>query len=230
MRKTDYEFKVKADDITENGNFCGYASVFNIIDQGNDVVLPGAFEKSLEDAKRKDRLIPMLWQHNRDEPIGKWTKMIEDSRGLYVEGKLHIDFDPIAARAYGHLKAGSVGGLSIGYGLCDDGFRMHPEHDGVFELTELDLRETSIVTTPMLIEARVTDIKSMNEIGAIPSVRQFEKWLRDAGGFTKERAAAIAASAGDVLGERDAGNAGLKSGGFELLKQLYSANEKSKEN
>ncbi|MBN9543528.1 MAG: HK97 family phage prohead protease [Alphaproteobacteria bacterium] len=68
------------DIINKNPMFSGYASVFNVVDQHNDIVAPGAFKKTL--ANNKPENIKLLWQHNHDYPIGKIIKTTEDKKGL----------------------------------------------------------------------------------------------------------------------------------------------------
>jgi len=117
IKKSNTPFEIKS--ISASGEFSGYGSVFGVKDSYSDIVLPGAFEKSLEQHKEKGTFPAMLWQHKTDEPIGFYTKMVEDEHGLYQEGKLLIEADPLAKRAHAHMKAGSVTGLSIGYTLVD---------------------------------------------------------------------------------------------------------------
>lgn len=68
------------------GRFCGYASVFGALDQGGDVMLPGAFRRSL--SRRGAADIRMLFQHDGADPIGVWDVVREDGYGLWVEGRL----------------------------------------------------------------------------------------------------------------------------------------------
>ena len=195
MRYLDFNLKMDSDALSEEGEFTAYAAIFGNVDQGGDVIAPGAFAKSLSEANINDRLIPMLWQHDREEPIGKWLSFEEDKTGLKVHGKLHIDFDPVAKRAYGHLKNGTVGGFSIGYRLVDGGYSVHPDYDdgdGIWLLSELDLREASIVTMPMNLEARLVSVKALVEAGGMPSPREFETLMRDACGFSKKQATDLA--------------------------------------
>ena len=64
---------------------------------------------------RKNKMPPVLWNHNDSEPIGVYTNIYEDEKGLYVEGKLLIDDVPRAKSTHALLKAGAIDGLSIGY-------------------------------------------------------------------------------------------------------------------
>jgi len=67
------------------------------------------------------------------------------------------------------------------------------------QLHELALHEVSLVPVGMNDRAVVTQIKSLIEDGGMPSVREFEEFLRDAGGFSKSLAAAIATKAAPHL-------------------------------
>ncbi len=88
--QADFELKSYDDDEDDEakGKFSGYASVFGNKDLGNDVVVNGAFAKSIR--AKGARKIKMLFQHDTKEPIGVYTKIKEDANGLYVEGQLAI--------------------------------------------------------------------------------------------------------------------------------------------
>ncbi|QUS40584.1 HK97 family phage prohead protease [Tardiphaga alba] len=202
MKHFDFTFETKS--ISEAGEFEGYASTFGNVDQGGDVVEPGAFIESVVKAKADGRVIPMLWQHDQREPIGGWKDIAEDSKGLYVKGHLLIDADPLARRAHAHLKNKTIGGMSIGYGIPAGGAEPDEKRRGVMRLKKVDLREISLVTMPMNLSARILGVKAILDGGALPTVREFEEHLRDAG-FSKSLAAAIAGKAAPHLrGEPDA--------------------------
>jgi HK97 family phage prohead protease len=191
MLKTfDYALETKA--VGDAGEFEGYASTFGNIDQGGDKVEPGAFIESIVRAKNDGRIIPMLWQHDMHEPIGVWKDIAEDSKGLFVKGQLILEGDMTAQRAYGKLKARAIGGMSIGYSIPSGGAEVDDRNRGVTKLKKINLREISLVTAPMNISAKVTSIKSMMENGQVPTIREFEDFLRDVGGFSKSMAVAIA--------------------------------------
>lgn len=174
--------------LTDKGNFSGYGSVFNVVDKGGDIVAPGAFAESLETWKKNGRTVPVLWQHQPDQPIGAWEALKEDDHGLLGEASLWLDDAPYARLAHRGMKSKAITGLSIGYRVKD--YSVNKE-TGVYTLQKLDLVEISVVTNPMNDDARVADVKSMLEAGRLPSVREFEDFLRDAG-FSKSQAAAIA--------------------------------------
>ena len=84
-------FEIKS--VSATGEFEGYGSVFGIEDSYGDVVMPGAFKRTLNEWSQKGRLPAMLWQHKSDEPLGPYLEMKEDENGLYVKGRLLIDDD-----------------------------------------------------------------------------------------------------------------------------------------
>ena len=180
----DAPFQVKA--LEETGSFQGYASIFGVVDQGRDVVAPGAFARSLAAWAAKGRLPAMLWQHDASEPIGAWAEMREDGRGLHVSGRLFVDDIARARQAYALLKSGALGGLSIGFRTVEAAF---DEAARVRRLIEVELHEVSLVTFPALDAARVGDVKAAP---GIATIREFEAFLRDAGGFSHAAAKAIA--------------------------------------
>lgn len=179
--------------IGDDGVFEGYGSIFGNVDSYGEVVEPGAFTASLVDARRKGSTVKMLWQHDTQQPIGVWTDLAEDSKGLYVKGRLLIDKVPQATAAHALLKEGALDGLSIGYRVVESA--PHADKQHILLLKKLALKEVSIVTFAANDKARVTDVKHMVAAGLLPSVREFEEFLRDAGGFSKSLAAAIAGKA-----------------------------------
>ena len=211
-KRLDAQLKIKS--ISEEGEFSGYGSVFGVEDSYGDVVVSGAFEESLKEWKEKGRLPSMLWQHNRSEPIGIYTKIEEDDQGLYVEGKLLIDGDCLAQRAHAHLKPGSISGLSIGYNLGANGWRWDSEKE-VFILSKIDLWEVSLVTFPSNDEARVEEVKSLLQHGEMPSKRLVEKHLRDVG-LSQQQAKAFIADGYSGIAHRDDGES------VELVKSINS--------
>ena len=128
----------------------GYASVFGARDQGGDVVLKGAYAASLKRLTAEGRRIRMLWQHDPAQPIGVWDEVREDATGLWVKGRLLTEVGK-GREAAALLAAGAIDGLSIGYRT------VRAERDGKGQrlLSELELWEVSLVTFPMLPEARV---------------------------------------------------------------------------
>jgi HK97 family phage prohead protease len=180
MRTTTrpFQFDVKA--ISEAGTFSGYGSVFDVVDAYRDVVQPGAFSDSLAEWKAKGKLPKMLWQHRSAEPIGVWTKMEEDRHGLYVEGRILLDAGDTERRAYEHLRAGSVDGLSIGYDIPEGGGTWDTA-SGTYQLKRINLWEVSIVTFPANEDAQIDAVKAARAQAALAEgPRGFERLLREA--------------------------------------------------
>lgn len=174
--------------LTEKGNFSGYGSVFNVVDKGGDIVAPGAFVESLAAWKKAGRSVPVLWQHQTDQPIGAWDDLKEDGHGLLGDASLWLDEAPYARLAHKGMQTKTITGLSIGYRVKDYSVN---KDTGIYTLQKLDLVEISVVTNPMNDDARVGDVKSLLAAGRLPSLPEFEKFLREAG-FSKSQAAAVA--------------------------------------
>ncbi|MGV7962031.1 HK97 family phage prohead protease [Photorhabdus tasmaniensis] len=199
MTKQRLDVPLKLKSVNDSGEFEGYGSVFGVKDSFDDIVLPGAFSKSLQLWRGKQSLPAMLWQHRMDEPIGIYTEMKEDDIGLYLKGRLLIDDDPLAKRAHAHMKAGSLSGLSIGYVLNDGEYDRTKD---AFLLKEIALWEVSLVTLPANDEARVNNVKSAFARGETPLPKQIERVLRDVG-LSRSQAKAFMAEGYGALSQRD---------------------------
>lgn len=194
----DHAFEVKL--LAEAGVFEGYASVFHVSDSARDRVAPGAFRDSLDLHAQDGRLPPMLWQHDTKQPIGAWREMREDAHGLYVRGVLFVDDIPKAREAYRLLQENVVTGLSIGYRARQS---HRDEKSGDRVLTVIDLLEVSLVTFPANDHARIARVKSILQDGDVPSEREFEAFLREAG-LSRKQAKGFIAQGYKSLMSRDA--------------------------
>lgn len=176
------------------GLFEGYGAVFGNEDAYGDVIVPGAFKKSLKDWRAQKRTPPMLLQHGSffgpaDDlvPIGVWDDLVEDEKGLYVKGRLlALDTDR-GKSIYAAMQAGALDGLSIGYRAKEFSLGTKPG-EPARTLKAIDLVEVSVVTFPANADARVESVKS----GLSMTEREFERFLRDAG-FAREDAKTIVA-------------------------------------
>ncbi|WP_193141644.1 MULTISPECIES: HK97 family phage prohead protease [unclassified Meridianimarinicoccus] len=128
----------------------GYASLFGRTDQGGDVVAAGAYARSLERLGKAGRAVKLLWQHDPAQPIGIWDEVREDATGLFVKGRLLTEVTR-GREAASLIEAGAIDGLSIGYRTV----AATKDAEGRRVLTELELWEVSLVTFPMLPEARI---------------------------------------------------------------------------
>lgn len=187
--------EVKADG--DSMSFTGYGAVFGNVDSYGDVIAPGAFAETLRGAKTSGQWPAMLSQHGgfmggADDmmPIGVWTDMAEDGRGLWVEGRLAPT--QRGRDAYELLKMKprpALNGLSIGFVAKEYSVGTKPK-EPKRTLKSIDLIEVSLVTTPANPKARVQSVKA----DQISTVRDFEAFLRDVGGFSHAAAKSIAAS------------------------------------
>lgn len=204
------DFDLDLKEVGDDGQFTGYGSVFGNADSYGEIVEPGAFAASLKAHARAKTMPMMLWQHDTWQPIGVWDEMEEDAKGLKCSGRLLLGVRQ-ADEAHIMLKAGAIRGLSIGYR------ELAAEPDGNNRrLKKLDLREVSIVSFPANDKATIQTVKSILDGGELPTVRQFEEHLRDAG-FSRSLAAAIAAKATPHLrGEPEA----KADDALEFLKHL----------
>lgn len=178
----------------KEGTFSGYGAVFGNIDSHGDIIEKGAFTKSLREWEGKGKLPKMLLQHGGyfgpvDDmlPIGKWTSMEENSKGLKVEGELFALSTDRGALIYEGLKSGELDGLSIGYRARKFTMGTKPQ-DPTRTLHDIDLREVSIVTWGSNDKALIGQVKSA-DIDALNSISDFEDFLREADGrFSKKTA------------------------------------------
>ena len=133
--------------VAADGRFSGYAALFGRVDQGGDVIQPGAFVRTLR--KRDQSGVRMLFQHDPGQPVGVWEELREDTRGLFVKGRLLTGVVAVADLAQ-RINGGAVDGLSIGF-RTSKARRV----GGVRRLLDVDLWEVSIVTFPMMEGARI---------------------------------------------------------------------------
>lgn len=208
-----FEVKFAPDSGAKTGTFSGYGSTFNgPPDSYGDVIAPGAFKASLKEWSKRKKLPPMLLQHGGGMfggstedgiPVGVWTEMEEDDKGLKVTGELFGLDTQKGTYIYEGLKTGALDGLSIGFVAREVVYGKKPE-DPPRTLKKIDLMELSIVTFPANGAARITDAKSIEEIRSLADA---EAWLRDAAGFSRQQALAFVAR---VKGLRPSDSEGSK--------------------
>ena len=213
VRSFALQIKAAGDD----GTVEGYGSVFGVRDNYDDVISKGAFVQSLKDHKAAGTMPAMLWQHDADKPIGVWTEMVEDEKGLRIKGQLAMETVK-GKEAHALLKMGALNGLSIGFMSKEWAYDRDTE---VRTLTAIDLWEVSLVTFPANEKARVTNVKSADEM-ATP--KDAEKALRDAG-FSKSDATAFVSRVmrmGEVRSDSANSTAVAMKAADRLLRSLTS--------
>ena len=205
-----FDHKSFALDESDERKFSGYANTFDHQDRAGDITQRGAFIKSIANHQAAGTKVKMLAHHDTTRPIGVWTSMREDDKGLYVEGRLTKGVRD-ADEAYALLKDGALDAMSIGYRV------VHEEYDrksGANLLHEIDLHEISLVAIPANQESVVTAVKSDHDI------RSLEKVLRDAGVSRKDAKAILAKGFSGIDEARDAPEIDSKSTDAEVQAEL----------
>ena len=179
MNRIDFILDTKA--VTEDGQIEGLAAGYGNIDSGGVVVVPGALARSLKGRTS----VPMLMYHDQTRPAGIWTDFAESREGLIVKGQISLS-SRAGQEAHALVRDGAIGGLSIGYKTIREQIVGKTR-----QLLELALYEVSLVTIPMNERAVITSVKSLVEDGRLPTLPEFEDFLREAG-FSKSQATAIA--------------------------------------
>ncbi len=169
------------------GTFEGLLSTYSV-DLQRDAVVPGAFIatiaelKALRKARNRRYLIPILWQHQQDKPVGGVLDMYETDRGLHIKGELMMETE-LGRTAWAALKRQVVGGLSMGYKVLKDSIGK----DGVRLLLQVRLIEASIVTFPAQPDAVVSpdDVKG-GEPTNLETMRAMQAYIDAHKGNSKE--------------------------------------------
>jgi HK97 family phage prohead protease len=221
-----FEMDKKSDGTEAPGWFKGYGSTFGNVDLGDDVVMPGAFDKYLKSATESGVMPHMFFSHNSNEPIGEWLKMEVDKKGLKMEGQLWVGKGiPKAEQAYHMLRSKTGKGLSIGYSnTTPPTWRDGKGGRRIRELNELALGEVSPTAFPMNPKAGISSVKSL--LSALEgkdslSIREAEDLLRDAGGFSREGAKQfLSLVTKGISALRDAEELKAK-GGADLLTSIH---------
>lgn len=177
-----------------DGSFTGYAAVFNNIDLGRDVIMPGAFSELKTTA---DGQIRIALDHDLKRLAGK-AKVSQDDHGLKVEGQLTLGVSYVND-AYELMKTGVLDGLSVGFDIPPGG-AAYEDRDGFYVriISKAILWEFSLVAFGMNPEAKIETIK------AATNIRDFEAQLRGLG-YSQREAKALSSGGFKSLGHRDGG-------------------------
>src|ERR1041384_7208267 len=163
MKTKNASVRVKAgpEDGLDEGQFSAYASVFGNKDSYGDVVVPGAFAKTLKAWAAKDAEIPLLFGHRMDDPdynIGHVVSAVEDEKGLLVTAQLDLE-NPKAAQTYRLLKGRRIDQMSFAYDVVE-GAAVKSDGDTAYELRELKLYEVSVVPIGANQETEILAVKA----------------------------------------------------------------------
>ena len=167
-------FKAASDD---SMTFSCYGNVKNVRDHAYDVTVDGAFVNSINKHKAEGTMPKFFLNHDSWEtPIGVWVDMKEDEKGLYLEGKFANTEK--GREVYELMKIGAMDSFSIGYSIIDEKWN---SAGGYNELREISIKEISAVNFACNEESRLVGIKSKMEKDEIPTKRELEKFLAEAG-------------------------------------------------
>jgi len=177
------------------GEIAGYGSIFGNVDLGRDVVIQGAFKRTLGEWAAKKQLPPMRYEHEYCEPVGDWLSMVEDDVGLSVTGAIWVDgtLPPTEAsiKSWRIAKGTGPKGLSIGYRTIVFDY----DKAGNRLLKDVDLCELSVVSYAMNPEAIITSAKSqlIGSDGRLVDIRTAERVLRETLGLSVKQSKAFLA-------------------------------------
>ena len=196
---------IQVREVSSDGEIAGYASVFGVKDNHGDIVVPGAFERTIDEHKAAGTMPKLLYQHDTSEIIGEHTKLREDKTGLYFEATLYKDDPaiPLAAKAYSLAKRNQLDGVSIGFTLFEN--EVYDKEQDAYLLKSINLWENSLVTFGSNPDARLQSVKNMLEHGKVPTAREVERALREIG-FSQRQSKKF------------------MSGGYKLLDNEYELN------
>lgn len=163
MKTKRFNFQVKSADL-EEGIISGYASVFDNVDSYGDIVVQGAFSRSIEKINSTGKVISVFYGHNMEDPranIGRVIELREDSHGLFFKAQLDLSGDTYGRLVYEQLKDGRLDSLSFGFSVISGA-----SVETGYELRELELYEISVVPIPANQEALITEVKAGRAISA----------------------------------------------------------------
>lgn len=207
----------------DTGAFSGYASVFGGVDSYRDTILPGAYKSVIERIQAGSARMPKMFINHKsyELPVGKWLSMEEDDKGLLMLGELTPGMDE-AKTVKAAMQHGTIDGLSIGYGLNRDDVEMVEKEDGVVRVIKnvSELYEISIVTYPADDAARVDLSSVKSALDQVESIKDFEDFLREAGGFSKSLATATASRAKRLFSQSESEKSKLP----DELQRIIAAN------
>ena len=187
IKSLPFEVKEISED-SEYFTFEGYASTFGNIDLGDDIIVRGAFSKTL----KKNAEVPVLWQHQMSEPVGKSIRLCEDDKGLYIKAILPKSDTLVSGRIIPQMKVGSIREMSIGFFT-----RESDMEKGVRLLKEIELFEVSLVTKAMNPQALVSGFKS------VESLKDIEQSLKEMG-LSNTEAKTLISKVKEFSNQRDA--------------------------
>jgi HK97 family phage prohead protease len=208
----------------DSGRFTGYASVFGGVDSYGDTIVKGAYESTLRTHGKPLMYLEHSWAGMSNGagllPIGKYVSIKEDDHGLVVEGELTPGMS-VSADVGASMRHGTINGLSVG-GYVKKGDYDETENGRVIRKWS-HLVEVSVVAMPADSAARIESVKNDGleiAIRDISTIREFEYFLRDAGGLSKGAATALVARVKSLMGQGDPDQQAEEKRMAELIEKL----------
>ncbi len=176
MTRQAFEYKsldmsVKEVD-TKSGVVCGYFAKFDNIDSYQDMIVKGAFLKTIQErGPQGTDQIKHLFQHDSWSPIGKILVLKEDKFGLYFESqmsKTQKGQDVLLQYAEGIYNEHSIGYRVVKEERVED----ENENFVCYKLTELKLWEGSTVTWGANSQTPFTGFKSDDKVSRIAELEK----------------------------------------------------------
>ncbi len=170
-------FKIDKVD-SEGHTFSGLAATYDL-DLGGDVILPGAFKRTLQNWKKAKRKVPLVDSHNVwgtvTSVVGQMDEGKETDEGLRGDFSMIPD-DEKSDAVFRRIKMGVADGMSIGYQAIQVKYPDTEEErqQGIYRyLKELKLREISVVLFPMQPQARI-DLATAKALLTLSGERDLE--------------------------------------------------------
>lgn len=151
-----FSAKVKSFD-TKQGIVTAVVSVTGNVDAQRDVVVAGAFDKSIMKWKgrmARGEFMPVLYGHKEGEILGKVIDLRATDEGLEVDERFFLE-NPRAREVFGYIQEGVLGKSSFAYDITKAKANKH----GGMDLIELDLIEVGPTTYPANDQTRLVGVK-----------------------------------------------------------------------
>lgn len=134
-----------------------------VVDRGNEIIKKEAWK--LDNYKKNPM---MLFNHDKDKPIGKVLECEPMEGGLWVKGKISKSKDPLVSYVRDLVSEGILSTFSVGF----DGQDEQKDESGAIDIKSAELFEVSIVTLPMNQDSTFgVSMKSLSEAKNVGQAR-----------------------------------------------------------
>lgn len=134
-----------------------------VVDRGGEIIKKEAW--NLENFNKNPM---MLFNHDKDKPIGKIVECQAQDGGLWVKGKISKSKDPLVSYVRDLVSEGILSTFSVGF----DGKDEQKDEQGAVDIKSAELFEVSIVTLPMNQDSSFgVSMKSLSEAKNVGQAR-----------------------------------------------------------